>query len=225
MLDRREIVELTSRYAFLVDTFQLLPLMQLWVDDEPTFDESRVDLGNNTGLDNIRRYFEEFEGSIHCQVLFEEHYVGMVRAGHPAIRNTLSFERFLQTPHLVYHPSGGGHSSQESFVDNAFCAAGLERRVAVRVAHTMGIASIVSSTDLLVVVPHRLARACAEHVDVTILELPIEMPSFHIAQYWHERFHADPGNRWLRGLFAQLYGGRQSASVNPAGLATALADS
>ena len=60
MLDRREIVELTSRYAFLVDTFQLLPLMQLWVDDEPTFDESRVDLGNNTGLDNIRRYFEEF---------------------------------------------------------------------------------------------------------------------------------------------------------------------
>jgi len=170
-------------------------------------------------------YFEEFEGSIHCQVLFEEHYVGMVRATHPTIRETLSFERFLQTPHLVYHPSGGGHSSQESFVDNAFCAAGLERRVAVRVAHTMGIASIVSSTDLLVVVPHRLARACAEHVDVTILELPIEMPSFHIAQYWHERFHADPGNRWLRGLFAQLYGGRQSASVNPAGLATALADS
>ena len=33
MLDRREIVELTSRYAFLVDTFQLLPLMQLWVDE------------------------------------------------------------------------------------------------------------------------------------------------------------------------------------------------
>ena len=60
LLDRLEIIELTARYAFFVDTFQLEPLMQLWVDDEPTFDESRVDLGNNTGLDNIRSYFEDF---------------------------------------------------------------------------------------------------------------------------------------------------------------------
>lgn len=58
--DRLQIIELTARYAFYVDTFQLEPLMQLWVDDEPTFDESRVDLGNNTGLDNIRSYFEDF---------------------------------------------------------------------------------------------------------------------------------------------------------------------
>jgi DNA-binding transcriptional LysR family regulator len=78
----------------------------------------------------------------------------------------------------------------------------------------MGITSILSSSDLLVVVPHRLAKAYTELVDVTILELPIEIPSFQISQYWHERFHTDPGNRWLRGLFAQLYGGRQT--VEPA---------
>lgn len=58
--DRLDIIELASRYAFFVDTFQLEPLMQLWVDDEPTFDESRVALGNNTGLDNIRSYFADF---------------------------------------------------------------------------------------------------------------------------------------------------------------------
>ncbi len=154
-------------------------------------------------------YFEEFEGSIHQQVLFEEHYVGIVRANHPTIHDTISFEQFLQTPHLVYQPSGGGHSSQESVVDKAFWAAGVERRVAVRVAHTMGITSMVSNTDLLVVVPHRLARACVALVDVTVLELPIDIPKFNIAQYWHERFHTDPGNRWLRSVFARLYG-RQS---------------
>ena len=154
-------------------------------------------------------YFEEFEGSIHQQVLFEEHYVGIVRANHPTIRETLSFEQFLRTPHLVYQPSGGGHASQDSVVDKAFWAAGVERHVAVRVAHTMGITSIVSNTDLLVVVPHRLARACGDLVDVAVLELPIDIPSFNIAQYWHDRFHTDPGNRWLRGVFARLYG-RQS---------------
>jgi len=152
-------------------------------------------------------YFEEFEGSIHQQVLFEEHYVGMVRAGHPSIREKLSFEQFLATPHLVYQPSGGGHSSQESVVDKAFWSAGVERRVAVRVAHTMGLTSIVSNTDLLVVVPHRLALACVALVEVNVLELPIEIPRFSIAQYWHDRFHADPGNRWLRSVFSRLYGG------------------
>jgi len=150
-------------------------------------------------------YFEEFEGSIRCQVLFEEHYVGMVRANHPTINGPISFEQFLTTPQLVYQPSGGGHGSQETMVDKAFWAAGVERRVAVRLAHTMGISSMVSSTDLLVVVPHRLARACDGLINVTIFELPIDIPKFQIAQYWHDRFHADPANRWLRGLFARLY--------------------
>jgi DNA-binding transcriptional LysR family regulator len=142
--------------------------------------------------------------------LFEEWYAGMVRAAHPTIQATLSFEQFLQTPHLVYHPAGGGHGSQESFVDKAFWAAGVERRVAVRLAHAVGISAMVSNTDLLVIVPHQLALACAKLVDVTILELPIDIPRFRIAQYWHERFHTDPGNRWLRGVFSRLYGSRQA---------------
>src|SRR5258705_3231322 len=161
-------------------------------------------------------YFEEFEGSIHCQVLFEEHYVGMVRAGHPTIRGTISFEQFLRTAQLVYQPSGGGHGSQENVVDKAFWSAGVERRVAVRVAHMMGISSMVSSTDLLVVVPHRLARACEGLIDVSILELPIDIPRFNIAQYWHDRFHADPGNRLLCGLFARLYGRQPGQADRPA---------
>jgi len=155
-------------------------------------------------------YFEEFDGSTHCQVLFEEHYAGMVRAGHPDIRDSLSFDQFLKTPHLVYQPSGGGHGSQESFVDRAFWQAGVERRVAVRLGHAVGISAMVSHTDLLVIVPHMLAQACANLIDVRILDLPIEIPQFQVAQYWHERFHTDPGSRWLRGIFARLYGSRRS---------------
>lgn len=161
-------------------------------------------------------YFEGFENSMHCQMLFEEHYVGMVRKGHPTIGKTISFEQFLQAPQLVYHPSGGGHGSQESVVDKAFLAAGVERRVAVRVAHAMGVTSMVSNSNLLVIVPSRLANACAEFIDVTLLELPIEVPGFSIAQYWHDRFHADPGNRWLRGLFARLYGGQTMPAAHSA---------
>lgn len=169
-------------------------------------------------------YFEEFDGSMHCQVLFEEWYVGMVRAQHPGIRGSLSFEQFLQSPHLVYHPAGGGHGSQESFIDKAFWAAGVERRVAVRLGHAVGISAMVSNTDLLVIVPHQLALSCAKLVDVTILELPIEIPRFQIAQYWHERFHAEPGSRWLRSVFTRLYGNRRPLAETASLLASEFLD-
>jgi DNA-binding transcriptional LysR family regulator len=150
-------------------------------------------------------YFAEFDAAIRQQVLFEEHYVGIVRRDHPAIRDTLSFAQFLATPQLVYQPSGVGHAPQDDVVDRAFFSAGVGRRVAVRVAHSMGISSIVSNTDLLIVVPQSLAIACGELIDVSVLDLPIQLPGFVIAQYWHERFDAEPGNRWLRSAFARLY--------------------
>jgi DNA-binding transcriptional LysR family regulator len=156
-------------------------------------------------VDLAAGYFENFDGAFRQQLLFEERFVGMVRRGHPTIRETLSLETFLATPQLVYQPTGGGHGLQENAVDQALAVADLSRRVAVRAAHSMGMTSIVANTDLLVIVPSRLAAAYRELAEVDILALPVEMPKFQIKQHWHERFHHDPGNRWLRGLVADLF--------------------
>lgn len=59
LTDRQEILDLVARWAYHVDTFQADPLMELWVTDDPVFDESGIGLGNNTGLANIKRYFEQ----------------------------------------------------------------------------------------------------------------------------------------------------------------------
>lgn len=156
-------------------------------------------------VDLAMGYFENFDGAFRQQLLFEERYVGMVGRNHPTIRSSLPMERFLDTPQLVYQPRGGGHGFQEGAVDQAFVAAGVPRRVAVRVAHAMGLTSIVSSTDLLVIVPSRLAAACRELAEVSILPLPVDIPKFQVKQHWHERFHRDPGNCWLRSLVAELF--------------------
>jgi DNA-binding transcriptional LysR family regulator len=170
------------------------------------------DLALESGeVDLAAGYFEDFDGSFRQQMLFEESYVGMVRRGHPTVRDTLSLETFLGTPQLVYKPTGGGHGLQANAVDQAFALADVPRRVAVRAAHSMGMTSIVSSTDLLVIVPGRLAAACSELAEVNILALPIEVPKFQVKLHWHERFHHDPGNRWLRGLFAELFQDRPRA--------------
>ena len=161
-------------------------------------------------VDLAAGYFEDFDGSFRQQLLFEETYVGMVRASHPTIRDALTLETFLATPQLVYKPTGGGHGLQESAVHQAFADTDVPRRVAMRAAHAMGVTSIVSSTELLVIVPSRLAAACRELADVRILPLPVEVPKFQIKQHWHERFHHDPGNCWLRGLFAELFQDRRT---------------
>jgi DNA-binding transcriptional LysR family regulator len=31
------------------------------------------------------------------------------------------------------------------------------------------------------------------------------MPAFPVAVYWHDRFHRDPANQWLRQTFAALF--------------------
>ena len=167
-------------------------------------------------VDLAMGYFEDFDGAFRQQMLFEERYVGMVRRGHPTIANKLDMQVFLETPQLVYQPRGGGHGAQEQAVDHVFTAAGVTRRVAVRAAHAMGVTYMLATTDLLVVAPSRLAAACRELADVSILNLPVEIPRFQVKQHWHERFHQDPGNAWLRSIVAELFQDQRARVPVPA---------
>ena len=40
---------------------------------------------------------------------------------------------------------------------------------------------------------------------VRLLEAPFALPPYAVKQHWHERFHADAGNMWLRRTVAQLF--------------------
>ena len=40
---------------------------------------------------------------------------------------------------------------------------------------------------------------------VLTLRCPFAIPGFTVKQYWHARYHHDSANRWLRGLFADLF--------------------
>jgi SnoaL-like domain len=68
--DRLAIQELTARYAFYVDTFQIEPLMELWVHDGPVFDETQIGTGLHTGAAAIRAFFvdgvfAQLDGVVH----------------------------------------------------------------------------------------------------------------------------------------------------------------
>lgn len=148
-------------------------------------------------------YFQDFSGPFHCQALFREEYVCMVRAGHPLAGRTPTLREFAGMRHAMYHPCGGGHAIQEQAIAAAMASHGLPWRVALRVTHFPGLTRMIAETDMITTLPRMLALAGAQSEDVEILRPPVAIPSFEIAQFWHKRFHLDPGNRWLRGLFAR----------------------
>jgi DNA-binding transcriptional LysR family regulator len=149
-------------------------------------------------------YFKDFQGPFHCQSLFRESYVCMVGAANAKLSgDKLTFEQFAELPHMVYMPSGGGHLQQEQAIERAFMAHDMKRKVMFRAAHFLGVTRIIGSTNMLITLPYRLAQACASLTPVRMFEPPLDNPGFEVAQFWHSRFHHDPGNQWLRRLFAR----------------------
>lgn len=135
---------------------------------------------------------------LHSQLLFDEHYVCVMRADHPdAKATTLSLDRFCALDHALVAPSGAGFIG---VTDEALRSIGRARRVIVSVTSFLVLPEILSSSDLIAVVPHRLA---IRQAGLAIVKPPIEIPGFSKLLAWHDRTHRDAAHRWLRALMAE----------------------
>jgi DNA-binding transcriptional LysR family regulator len=75
----------------------------------------------------------------------------------------------------------------------------------VQISHFHGVAALVTSTDLIATVPSRLADSMKHLSGVKVFPPPIPLPKIKVSLYWHERFHRDPGNVWLRSVYLSLF--------------------
>jgi DNA-binding transcriptional LysR family regulator len=137
----------------------------------------------------------------HRQRLFAEHFECVARAGHPRIRKILTLDAFRQEFHLAVKTSGTGHQA----LDAALEAQGIRCRVGLRVPNYLGVATLIANTDLLVTVPSRLACVISSLVKVRVFPPPFAIEPYAVMQYWHARADKDAGNRWLRGVIAELF--------------------
>ena len=135
------------------------------------------------------------------QPLFREHYVCMLRADHPTIGAKISAKQFRDAAHVLVSYTGTGHQ----VIEETFIKEGLSARIAVRVPHFLVVPMILARTDLIVTVPSRVAAVFAQMGNFKVLKLPVNMPSFEVRLHWHQRFHQDPANRWLRQEMTELY--------------------
>jgi len=143
--------------------------------------------------------------------LFTERFVCVVRADHPRVRDRLTLDDFCALDHILVSPSGGGFTAQ---ADDALAAIGRRRHVRVSVPHFLLVPQILARSDMLVVLPERLARGYGERFRT--FELPFPLLPTTILAVWHERTHRDAALGWLRQALADLMDEGGPAVVAPA---------
>ncbi|GKX56009.1 LysR family transcriptional regulator [Leminorella grimontii] len=128
--------------------------------------------------------------------LFTERYVLACRAAHPLLTAAPSVEQFCSLEHVIVSPDGGGFYGE---TDRALAAIGTSRRVVLSVPHFMFLVPILMKTDLVAMLPSRLA---ADIPNLVTYEPPVEVPPMEMLMLWHERLHRDPAHQWLREFIA-----------------------
>jgi DNA-binding transcriptional LysR family regulator len=145
-------------------------------------------------------FFTNLDAGFRQRYLFTERYVCVARAGHPAFEAGMSLEAFHSVPHAVTTSSGQGHLRLERILRQQ----PMRGRVMLEVPHFLVLPFVIAKSDLMVIIPGQLAEAFARLAPILIMEPPIWIPTYDIRVYWHERFHADPANRWLREICHDL---------------------
>jgi DNA-binding transcriptional LysR family regulator len=151
-------------------------------------------------VDLAAGFFTSLTSGCHQSLIYRTQFVCVVRADHPLFRNGMTMDAFLQVSHGVADPSGMAHAVVERVLQRN----SIQRFVQLNVPDFVTLPMLVAQSDLLVIMPAGLASAFATYLHLKILPPPVPLPELDVKIYWHERFHRDPANMWLRQAFVKL---------------------
>jgi DNA-binding transcriptional LysR family regulator len=152
-------------------------------------------------VDLAAGFFTHLTSSFRQSLLYRTRYVCVVRTDHPLFRDGMTMDAFLKVPHGVTGGSGMAHT----VVERVLLKHSVQHLVQLHVPDFFALPILAAESDLLVIMPTGLANAFAAHLRLKILQPPIPFPKYDVKVYWHERFHRDPANVWLRRAFVQLF--------------------
>jgi DNA-binding transcriptional LysR family regulator len=132
--------------------------------------------------------------------LFYTDYVCLARLEHPTIQGTLTREAYLSATHALVAPLPSGYETLERFLLENVPAANLT----ITVPNFLAMLTTLPSTDALFTIPRHASQELNALLNAQILELPVTIPGFVVRQFWHERVHRDPANKWFRDLIHSL---------------------
>jgi len=141
------------------------------------------------------------ESGFYQQTLFTQDWVCLTNRRHPRLTDgRLTLRRYEAEPHVGI-VSGTGYQLLEATLRER----NVQRYVQLELPGFLGLPAILSTTDLVATLPRHIGVTLARTADLLLLKCPLPIPTFQVKQHWHARFHHDGGNRWLRGVVAELF--------------------
>jgi DNA-binding transcriptional LysR family regulator len=150
-------------------------------------------------------------GGFYQQKLFDEGFACIVAHDHPRVTDRMTLAQLRQEKHVRVMLSATAHSIVDKFLERK----GVQRVFAVHVPTFLGLSQVIATSELVAIVPLRLGAIYAAESRVKIVALPIRFPSYVVNQYWHDRYHRDPGSIWLRSLVYETANGLPLAAAAP----------
>lgn len=156
----------------------------------------------------LRRWFEEGQvglgigyaqappDELHSRTILMDRVVAIARKDHPSIRQVLTLEQLLATPYIEVQSMRRPRHAIE--LEESLASQGRQLKPMLTVSDPGTALDIVEVTDMLVIVPERLALRYLERGRVQALSLPVPLPELSLAMFWHPRSHQDPLYKWLR---------------------------
>lgn len=166
------------------------------------YEKDRVgELLEQGAIDVALGVFPDPPPQTHHLSLFQEHFVGIARHGHPAIeQGTMSLATFANLSHALVTL----RRDTTGEIDKLLSRQHLQRRVAVTTPHMLALPALLARTDLVATVPDRVATQLARLHHLDLFELPIETETWTVSMLWSKLADKDAPNLWLRQTLHQV---------------------
>lgn len=145
-------------------------------------------------VDAVIGVVDDAPAGIRKRKLYQDGFVTLMRAEHPAAGRKLTLERFLELDHVVVSITGTG----PAWVDEILARLGRQRRVKVRVPSFFAAVEIAARSDLVITLPSSLARTAADMRRFAKAPPPLDLGSVIMSLAWHARNQDAPRHVWLR---------------------------
>lgn len=145
--------------------------------------------------------FDKVSTALFQRRLFRQPYVSMFRAGHALAHGALTLQAFLAAQHILV----ASLESPYDHINQMLEKAGVGEASRYRVPHFTAVPYIVSSTDLVVTVPLKLAERAAVPFNLAYRPPPLRLSTLQTNLFWHRRYSDDDGNKWLREVICNLF--------------------
>jgi DNA-binding transcriptional LysR family regulator len=138
------------------------------------------------------------------QRLFFIGYLSVARKDHPKLRTLNKRSGFCSARHIIVAASDTGHAVHQ-IVQQVLETEIATENIMLRLPSFVVAMLVVSRTDGVATIPANLAVSFAEQLGLATFRPPVSLPPIEIVQYWHERAQRDPGHRWLRSAYFDLF--------------------